>query len=175
MNLRYYGDPILRKWCEPIGKITQEIRDLAHEMIDFMRRPEHPGIGLAAPQVGHVIRLFVVAIDHYEEDGSVVYSAPYAYINPELFDPSEETGFMDEGCLSIPGFRIAVERPHSITIRALNLDGEEVEERFHDLAARCRMHETDHLNGVLMQDRASKTDREAAKPILHEIKKRYSC
>lgn len=172
MQLCYYGNPILRQKAEPIEEITDEIRELAAQMIALVQ--SHTGYALAAPQVGQSIRMFVVCGDTFNDDGSFVRMEPMVYINPKLSEPSEEMAFMDEACFSIPGISVPVERPVSITIEAMNLNGEVFTKRLEGVPARVRMHENDHLNGVLTIDRTSRVERKAVEPILRKIKKRYA-
>ncbi|MBS0620443.1 MAG: peptide deformylase [Verrucomicrobia bacterium] len=149
LQLCYYDDPILRQKCKPIGEITEEIRQLARDMIETM--DAHNGAGLAAPQVGQSVRLFVLR--DYSDDGEWTQLEPKVFINPKLSKPGSHLLIESEGCLSIPGIRAPVERPDSIHIEALDLDGNSFTEEVHGYNARIRMHENDHLNGVLFIDR----------------------
>lgn len=172
LKILYYGDPILRKHCEPVTEITEEIRKLAKDMIDTMDK--NNGIGLAAPQVGHNIRMFVLRNYIFAEDGNWTLSDPKVYINPKLTSPGENTLVDTEGCLSLPGIRLKVVRPDKITVEAMDLEGRTFVEEIEGYNARVRMHENDHINGVLFIDRVDVNTRKKVEPILRDIKKKYS-
>lgn len=170
--LRYYGDKILRVRCEPITEITEEIKQLAIDMIETMDFGGR-GIGLAAPQVGCPIRMFVLRNYIEEADGTLSLSDPIVYINPKISNPSVKKVSDTEACLSIPGIRGEVERPLKIRIEALDLQGTPFAEEVEGLNARVRMHENDHLNGVLFIDRVNLRTRKKIDPFLKEIQKKY--
>ena len=172
LKIYYYGHSILRKRCEPILAITDDIRQLAQDMIETMDK--NNGIGLAAPQVGHAIRMFVLRNYIYAEDGHWTLSDPIVYINPKLTSPSEELVSDTEGCLSVPGIRLEVTRPDKITVEAMDLDGKVFVEELEGYNARVRMHENDHINGVLFVDRVDVNTRKKIDPLLREIKKSHS-
>ncbi|MBF1161214.1 MAG: peptide deformylase [[Eubacterium] sulci] len=136
------GDEILSKRCREVSEITDRIRETLDDMVDTMR--EELGVGLAAPQVGVMRRMFVAE----PEPGRVYYM-----INPEIyFEEGSEEEY--EGCLSVPGLIGIVERPQKIKIRALDRDGVEQDYEFEGFDARVICHENDHLNGVLYTDKA---------------------
>lgn len=172
VELAYYGNPILRKKCEPVSEITDEIRTLVRDMVDTLKAEN--GLGLAAPQVKHALRLFITAVPVEEVDGEFQPGPLRVFINPNILEVSEEQAIETEGCLSIPKVRGHVERPIRIRIRATNLDGEEFEEEFTDLQARCILHENDHINGVLYVDRIRGKERKELDPFLQKIKKQYA-
>lgn len=172
LKIYYYGHPVLRKHCEPIEEITDEIRKLSYDMIETMDKSD--GVGLAAPQVGHSVRLFVLRNYIYHEDGHWTLSEPKAYINPKLSNPSSHLVSETEGCLSFPGLRFHVERPDKITVEAIDLEGKTFVEELEGYNARVRMHENDHINGVLFIDRVDVNVRKQIDPILKELKKKYS-
>lgn len=167
----FYGDPVLRKRCQPVEKITKEIRDLVEEMIKTM--DEYKGIGLAASQVGKLLQIFVCRKEEKKPDGTTFLSGPLVYINPKLSNPSEEMEAFQEGCLSLPALLVEVQRPISIDIEYMDLDGKLHEERVHDFHARVLMHENDHLHGRLHFDRASKEEKKRITSALKAIKKKY--
>lgn len=136
------GDEILSKRCREVSEITDRIRETLDDMVDTMR--EELGVGLAAPQVGVMRRMFVAE----PEPGRVYYM-----INPDIYyeEGSEEEY---EGCLSVPGLIGIVERPQKIRIRALDRDGVEQDYEFEGFDARVMCHENDHLNGILYTDKA---------------------
>ncbi len=172
LKIYYYGHPILRKRCEPITEITDEIRKLAKDMIETMDKND--GIGLAAPQVGRSIRMFVLRNYVYTEDGQWTLSEPKVYINPKLSSPGEHLLMDTEGCLSLPGLRLHISRPDKITVEAMDLDGKIFVEELEGYNARVRMHENDHINGVLFVDRIDVNARKKIDPILKAIKKKYN-
>lgn len=136
------GDEILSKRCREVSEITDRIRETLDDMVDTMR--EERGVGLAAPQVGVMRRMFVAE----PEPGRVYYM-----INPEIyFEEGSEEEY--EGCLSVPGLIGIVERPQKIKIRALDRDGVEQDYEFESFDARVMCHESDHLDGVLYTDKA---------------------
>ena len=139
-NLRYEGDPILRKTSKEVKEITPKIVELIDDMLETMY--EANGVGLAAPQVG--VRKRVVVID--VEDGN-----QYVLINPEILETSgSQTG--QEGCLSVPGKCGQVTRADHVKAKALNENMEEYVIEADGLLARCILHECDHLDGKLYVD-----------------------
>lgn len=172
LKIHYFGDPVLRKRCESITEITDEIRQLARDMIETMIASD--GVGLAAPQVGHSVRMFVLRDYIFSDDGKWTLGEPKVYINPKLTNPGENYLSDVEGCLSIPGLRLHVVRPDRITVEAKDLSGNTFVEELEGYNARVRMHENDHINGVLYIDRLEPTLRQEIDPLLREIKKKYS-
>jgi peptide deformylase len=150
MRIRGFGDPILRQRANEVGEITELHKKLIENMIETMH--DAPGVGLAAPQVGVLERIFVYAVD--ETVGAI--------INPELVVRSEETETDIEGCLSLPGLQYPVERSVSVTIRGIDENGETVEIDADGLLAVVFQHEFDHLNGVLFIDHLSEDMRKEA-------------
>jgi len=160
------GHPSLRKKAQDIHEITDEIRELAANMIDTMR--VHEGIGLAGPQVNVLKRIFV--IDHTIIDETL---EPKAYINPKILS-EDGSDLMEEGCLSIPEVREDVERPFTLNVEYQTLEGETVQEELDDLPARVFQHELDHLNGVLFIDHISTLRRKLLEPQLKKIREAHS-
>lgn len=155
LDIRIYGDEVLRRKAEPVAEITPALVDLAREMLQVMY--DAPGIGLAAPQVGVPIRLIVVDIAKDDEPAD-----PRIYFNPEIAPEEGENPIVpyEEGCLSVPDIYADVMRPERIRLRAQNEKGEWVEESNLDgLLARCIQHEVDHLNGKLFVDFISPEDK----------------
>ena len=153
LDVLQFPDPRLRRRSEPVEKITDELRQLAADMLETMY--DEPGIGLAAPQVGHAIRLIVVDTEWTEENAD---RKPCVFVNPEIV---ERVGAItwNEGCLSVPDFTAEVERAERVVLRALDLEGREVVETASGLRAVCFQHEVDHLDGVLFVDRLSRLKR----------------
>lgn len=137
-----HPDPVLRAICTPA---SGDLRQLAADMLATIYTA--PGRGLAAPQIGETIRLFVM--DSGWKDGR---PQPLVAINPEILAPSDETVTREEGCLSIPGHPVRVTRPATVTLRFTDLLGGAHSLRLSGFDAACAQHETDHLNGRLILD-----------------------
>ena len=146
LSLRYYPDPILHRRCQPLGLPDDNARACIGRMFDLMY--EHQGIGLAAPQVGEMVRM--MTMDCVKEEGEE--PRPLVLINPEITWSSEETSVYEEGCLSIPEQYADVERPAEVKVSWLDVDGAAQEEHFTGLWATCVQHEIDHLDGKLFID-----------------------
>ena len=146
-----YGDPVLKAEAEDIEQGHAGLDELVQTC---GKRWEADGVGLAAPQVGLSIRVCRDGSPFAEGEKGDPGCQDFkrVMINPVLFDESEDTGEMEEGCLSIPGIREGVERPNSISVEYYNEKWELVEERLTGLAARIVQHENDHLDGVLITD-----------------------
>jgi len=148
-----FPDPRLKRASKPVGEITDELRELAADMIEVMY--DEPGIGLAAPQVGESIRLVVMDTEWTDEE---VDKDPKVIVNPEILEREDKITWT-EGCLSVPDFQADVDRAASITVRYTDLDGKEVVEECDELRAVCFQHEIDHLDGILFIDRISRLKR----------------
>jgi peptide deformylase len=146
-------DPKLRMVSEPVKEITQEIRQLADDMLETMY--DAPGVGLAAIQIGVPLRMVTMDVSKSDDE-----RLPMVLINPEIVWASEEKRVYEEGCLSIPEYYEEVERPDRVRFRYMNLKGEVIEEDADGLMATCVQHEIDHLNGVLFIDYLSKLKRD---------------
>ncbi len=148
-----FPDPRLKLVSKPITQVTDEIRQLAEDMIEVMY--DEPGIGLAAPQVGESVRMFVIDTEWSDDE---IGRNPKVVLNPEI---SEREGRItwDEGCLSVPDYNAVVERDAKITLRGIDLDGHPILERAEGLRAVCIQHEVDHLDGILFIDRISRLKR----------------
>lgn len=142
-NIVVEGEEILRKKCREIDEVTDRIRLILDDMVDTMH--DAMGVGLAAPQVGIMRRMFVAE----PEPGRL-----YFFVNPEI-TMMEGSVEGEEGCLSVPGKGGLVERPQKITIRGLDRDGNPQEYTFEDFDARVMCHEYDHLDGILYIDKAT--------------------
>ncbi len=156
-DIRVIGDPVLRERALEVTTFDRGLRKLAKRMIRIMH--DAPGVGLAAPQIGVLQRLLVYDVD----------DDPRVLVNPELDEFSEEIEETDEGCLSVPGVTMPVSRPVSLRVRALDAAGEPLEFHAEGLEARVIQHEFDHLEGVLIVDRTSRSARAAA---LRELRDR---
>jgi len=156
--IRKIGDPVLRKRAAKVDKITKDTLKLIDDMVDTMHKAN--GIGLAAPQIGVSQRIAVVEIHEprvNESDPEKV--TLYALINPEIIRTSDVVWQTAEGCLSIPGWRGEVERPETITVKALDRSGNRVRFEASGMLARAIQHEVDHLDGVLYIDKLVAPDR----------------
>lgn len=139
------GDSILSEPARPVDAITPEIETLIDDMIATMYAA--PGIGLAAPQVGVPLRVFVIDLSLGKDP-----TALYSMINPEFVE-RDGMQLEEEGCLSIPGFTSTVARPKRVVVKGLNRQGDEYTIEGTGLLARALQHEIDHLNGCLFVDR----------------------
>ena len=147
-------DPVLKEVARPIENITDEIKRQAADMIETMY--DAPGIGLAANQVNKLNRLFVMDVDYRKDESS---RNAKVLINPEIIWRSEEMSIMEEGCLSIPKQYAEVERPRTVRVKYIDLNGQVQEMEGTDLTSHCIQHELDHLNGVLFVDYLSRLKR----------------
>ena len=148
LEIKVYGDPILREKSKPVKKITPEILNLVQDMTETMYATS--GIGLAAPQVGVSKRIIIA---DGGEEGVI------ALINPKIVDEEGEA-ISEEGCLSLPDIYANVKRFYKVRVEALDLDGEQIKITKEDLIARVLQHEIDHLEGVLFIDRIGRTKRQ---------------
>jgi peptide deformylase len=173
MKIYTYGNPVLRTKAQPITEITQEVRQLAHDMAAWVRT--HNALGLAAPQVGYSWRLFVASFPTYTKDGHMKASNEViVFINPILSEPSKQLWTRSEACFSLPGIQVNVERPWAIHVAATDLEGRLFEHTLNGLPARIVMHENDHINGVLMIDRLDKQARKRIANDLNRMTKKHS-
>ena len=164
-----YGQPVLRKQTDFIDPDYPELGNLIQDMFDTMYNAE--GVGLAAPQIGLSISIFVVDASPLAEDFPECEGFKRVFINPEIEEFSEETGPYNEGCLSIPGINETVIRPTTITMRYQDEHFEEKVEQFSGFQARVLQHEFDHLEGHLFTERISPIRRQFVKAKLANIGK----
>ena len=146
-------DQVLRQVSRPVETVDAALRALADDMLETMY--DAPGIGLAAIQIGEPLRMLTIDLSGEDEE-----KAPRVFLNPEILSSSDERSTYEEGCLSIPEYYAEVERPATVVVRYLGLDGKLHEEEASGLLATCLQHELDHLNGVLFIDHISKLKRE---------------
>ena len=174
-----YGDPILRTKGNRIEEIDGRIRELAANMIETMHAAH--GVGLAAQQIGEALQLTVLDISAVEDrpstlilDGKEITdprtAMPLVLINPEI-ELRGETEVGVEGCLSFPEMTADIERAHSVTVRAQNLEGEPIEIEANGFLARAIQHEHDHLDGILFIDRMSSAAKAALSSRLKRLQK----
>lgn len=146
-----FGQPVLRKVADDVEENYPNLKELIKNMFETLRNSE--GVGLAAPQVGLSIRLFIVDLDCLSEEHPEYKGFLKTFINPEIVEESEEMVSYEEGCLSIPGIHENVKRPKKVLVNYLDEDFNEHEEWFDEFPARVIQHEYDHLEGKLFVDR----------------------
>ncbi len=145
--IRYLGDPVLRRPAKKVRRVDDSIRRLIDEMTESMIAAQ--GVGLAAPQIGVGLRIVVFGLPDEE---------PFALVNPTIVRRSGERR-LEEGCLSVPGYRGSITRSVKVTVKGLNAQGREIRLKEEDsLLAQALEHETDHVNGVLFVDRLDSPD-----------------
>ena len=160
-----HPDPRLKKLCAPVPDLSDSLRVLADDMLETMY--DAPGVGLAAPQIGQLIRLFV--LDCVKEDGEE--ARPMVMFNPEIVASSDELNTYEEGCLSIPEQYAEVKRPKVVDVRWIDRDGNEQTDTFDGLWATCFQHELDHLNGKLFIDHIGAMKRQMITRKMQKLKR----
>ena len=180
LDIVMFGDPVLRAKCAKVDEVTDEIRELADNMMETMR--DASGVGLAAPQIGEPIQLAIVDVSHDPEcisylridgeDKTLDEAMPITFINPEI-DPLDQKETEPEGCLSFPELRGDIRRPEAISARLTLLDGTTIQVETDGLLARAIQHETDHLNGILFIDRMSTASKTGLRGKLKRMQKAY--
>lgn len=151
-------NPLLRQKSKKVRRFGQGLKDLVKDMFDTLHAAQ--GLGLAAPQIGVLQRLFIVEMPaEYDEEGhEVAPSASYVLVNPEIVKMRGEAE-MEEGCLSVPGYRGLVRRATHVTIKGQDPDGRPIRYRAEGLLAQAFQHELDHLDGILYLDRLESPDK----------------
>ena len=169
-----YGSQILRNESEEITPEYPELKKLIEDM--WITLGEAEGVGLAAPQIGKNIRLFIVDCTPWGEDDPSLADFKRVFINAEIYEESEETSLFEEGCLSIPGIHENVRRPVSIRMRYLDENFVEHDEEFDGLPARVIQHEYDHLEGKVFTDRVTPLRRNLLKGKMTKLANgKYRC
>ena len=158
-QLTHYPADVLAGQARPVEKIDDNIRQLVQKMTDIML--ENKGVGLAAPQAGVPLRLFIISLDANRE-------AVKVYINPTV-TPIGEPGSTEEGCLSVPGVFTRIRRYKKCKVTATGLDGNEFTEQAEGLYARALQHEHDHIEGMTIANRMSQTARIAHRKQLKKL------
>lgn len=165
-EIRFYGDPVLRKTALPVTVFDSNLKKFVDEMIETML--EKDGVGLAASQVGESVRIAVIDTTGGEQE-------PIVLINPEFIYKSEELEEAEEGCLSLPGINLNVTRPKIVSVRASNVEGQEFVITDADgLLARALQHEIDHLNGIMIIDHISHLQKKMLSTRLKKLNKTES-
>jgi peptide deformylase len=160
-QMTHYPARVLAKRAEPIDKIDENIRKLVEKMTDIML--ENKGVGLAAPQVGVPLRIFIISLDASRE-------SIRAYINPTVTPASNELRPTDEGCLSVPGVYMKIRRYKKCTVTATDLEGKEFAEEAEGLYARALQHEYDHIEGLTIVNRMGQTAKIAHRKQLRKLR-----
>ena len=150
LDIRTFGDPVLKTRAAPVANFDESLVRLTQDMLSTMR--DNDGVGLAANQVGRLKRVLVASVE--DED--------YVIVNPVLTGMSDATERAPEGCLSIPGIQVEVERPTSVTVSGTDASGEPLQIEASEVLARVLQHEVDHLDGVLILDRTDRASRKTA-------------
>lgn len=161
--LTHYPAPVLAQPAQPIEEITEDIVALVDKMIDIMI--EAQGVGLAGPQAGVNLNVFIVSVDGSRENARV-------YINPTIETEGPLEG-NDEGCLSLPGIYASIKRHKKCTVTATDLEGNEFTETGEGLLGRAFQHEFDHLEGKLIKDRFNKIQAIANKRHLKYLEEKF--
>jgi len=141
LEIKKYPNPVLRKKCQEVTEITDEIRNLSQDMKETVEQKD--GLGLAAPQIGELKRIIIIQ----------TANGPEVFINPKITGKSKGIEIREEGCLSFPGLFLKIKRAGEIEMEFLNLRGEKKEMKAGGLSARIFQHEIDHLDGILLIDR----------------------
>lgn len=149
-RLLLHPDPILREKTQPIEHFDNDLRALATDLERLMQ--EHEGVGMAAPQIGESVRVFIANSNEEGEDTKV-------FVNPEIVEAGGPLEWKDEGCLSLPGIQGSIRRPTKVRIKAFDVTGTPFEASSEGLLARIWQHEYDHLDGILILDRMRPLDR----------------
>jgi peptide deformylase len=162
-EIRFYGDPVLRKTAQPVISFDSSLKEFVSEMIETMI--EKDGVGLAAPQVGEAIRVVVIDTTGGEAE-------PIVLINPEFIAKSDELEEAEEGCLSLPGIDLKITRPKIVTVEAYDAEGKKfVIQDADGLLARALQHEIDHLNGIMIVDHISALQKKMLSTRLKKLNK----
>ena len=162
-RITHYPAGVLSRRAQPVEKIDDNIRQLVEKMTDIMLK--NSGIGLAAPQVGVPLRIFIISLDASKE-------AVKVYINPTV-TPTGELDSVDEGCLSVPGVYTKIQRYKKCKVTATDLDGNEFTEEAEGLYARALQHEYDHIDGTTIADRMGSAARIAHRKQLKKLREEH--
>ena len=158
-----YGDPVLRKETDEVEN-SSDIKQLIKDMYETMYNAN--GVGLAAPQIGRALRIFIVDSTNMREDEPGLKKT---FINPTILEEEGEEWSFEEGCLSIPGIHADVFRPEKLKIHYFDENGKEFEEEYQGIDARVIQHEYDHIEGVLFTDHISNLKKRLLKKKLENI------
>ena len=165
LKILQYPDPRLKRAADQVSTFDDRLKALSQKMLELMR--EAKGVGLAAPQVGENLRLFVMNPTGGPDDDRI-------YVNPVLTDPMRGEEEAEEGCLSLPEIHVDILRSKSMRIDALDLEGKPLSDIQEGFVARVWQHEVDHLNGVLILDRMGPVAKMACRRVLKELEEKYA-
>lgn len=169
-----YGSPVLRNKSVDIDASYPDFKKLVDDM--FLTLTEASGVGLAAPQIGKNIRLFIVDCTPWGEEDPSLADYRRVFVNAQIYERSEETGLFEEGCLSLPGIHENVRRPVRIRMRYLDENFVEHDEEFDGLPARVIQHEYDHIEGEVFTDHLSPLRRNLLRgKIMNLVKGKFRC
>ncbi|MBI2625965.1 MAG: peptide deformylase [Candidatus Nealsonbacteria bacterium] len=143
LEIKKYPESVLGKRAEEVKEITPEIKKLIEDMVETMLKAEPEGVGLAAPQIGVSKKIFIAQTE----------KGPAVFINPKITKKSRETDVLEEGCLSLPGVWLKVERAKKVELNGLDITGKKIKTKAEGIFARIFQHEMDHLDGVLIRDK----------------------
>lgn len=163
-RITHYPAEVLAKGAKPVEKVDDNIRQLVEKMKDIMLA--NKGVGLAAPQAGVPLRLFIISLDGKRENVRV-------YINPTV-TPIGELAEIEEGCLSVPGIYTKIRRYKKCSVTATDLDGNRFAEEGDGLYARCLQHEYDHIEGITIADRMPSAAKIAHRKQLKKLREQYA-
>lgn len=169
LSIVAYGDPILKKEALEVDENDPEVQKLIDDMYETMYKAE--GVGLAAPQIGKAMRLFIIDASPFEEEEPELKDFKRTFINPIIIDEEGEEWSFQEGCLSIPGIREDVNRQPKIVVEYYDREFKLIEETFEGLAARIIQHEYDHIEGILFTDHLNPLKRRLLRTKLNNISK----
>ncbi len=169
LPISVYGSPVLRAENKDVTAETGDIPKLVADMFETMYAAE--GVGLAAPQVGRNVRVFVVDVTPWADEEPELENFRRAFVNPEIYWSSEQEELFNEGCLSLPGLHEDVSRPTTIRMRWLDENLQPHDEEFTGRPARVIQHEYDHLEGIVFTDRLAPLRRTLLKGRLTDFTK----
>jgi peptide deformylase len=164
-----YGDPVLKKEGKEVSRDQEGLKELIDNMFETMYAAS--GVGLAAPQIGRSLKLFIIDASPFEDEEEQLKNFKKVFINPVILDEDGEEWSFNEGCLSFPDLRLDVDRKDKLRIRYQNEAFETIEEEYDGLAARIIQHEYDHVYGVVFTDRISALRKRMVKGKLANISK----
>jgi len=162
LHILRQGHRVFSQGAKPVTEITDDVRKLIDDMVETMRRSETPGVGLAAPQVGHPLAIIVAEPPPDHEGTEALYEGAIVLMNPEVVY-SSGSDVIEEGCLSCPGITAEVERPRRVVVKGMDRDGREVKLEVSGALARIFQHEIDHLHGKFFFDHLNPLRRQLLK------------
>lgn len=171
-KLIYFDNQLLRKKSVLVEKFDGNLKRLVVDMVETM--DANRGVGIAAVQIGVLLQVLAIRPEVKGPNGEFLLGEVEIFINPKITFHSAGTEIMIEGCLSLPGLHMEVERPKKIVVEAVNLEGKPFKEEIEGFKAREILHENDHLHGTLFIDRLSKVQKSEIRDALKEIHSKYN-